>query len=110
MACHVRLADEAFEAHMDGMEFDRKDVAMSTLSINSILARIADAMAKLTRERDIIYANALAIRHIEVMPDYLRRDIGVPEGADIAAVIERGTARGEDNGIRRVTAARPCTA
>ena len=66
---------------------------MSTASNHSVLARIARATKTLIRGHARKRSNAMAVHHIETLPTYLRRDIGLPDDADIVDAVEHGLAR-----------------
>ncbi|MBX3567363.1 MAG: DUF1127 domain-containing protein [Rhizobiaceae bacterium] len=66
---------------------------MSIPSILPIVASLATAVKTLYRKWFRARANARTVRYLHGMPDYLRRDIGLTEHADIAQAVDRGLAR-----------------
>lgn len=62
-------------------------------SIQSVFARIVDTTELLMRDHSRKRSNAMTVRHIAALPAYLRRDIGLPDDADIVEVVEHGLAR-----------------
>jgi hypothetical protein len=93
MIADVRLAGKVREVHMQGIELSLKEVPMLTAAIHAMLARVLQEIATLRRSHSRKRKNSMAIRHIEALPDYLRRDIGLADGADIADAVEHGIAR-----------------
>lgn len=80
-------------AHINDIEFIRKEARMSIASTRSTLDRIAHATRALIRGHAKKRSNAITVRHLATLPAYLRRDIGLPDDADIAEVVEHGLAR-----------------
>nr|WP_295466112.1 hypothetical protein [Mesorhizobium sp.] len=80
-------------AHIDDIEFIRKEAHMSIGSPRSALARIAHMTRAMIRGHAKKRSNAITVRHLATLPAYLRRDIGLPDNADIAEVVEHGLAR-----------------
>jgi hypothetical protein len=66
---------------------------MLTAAIHAMLARVLRETATLWRSHARKRSNAMAIRHLEALPAYLRRDIGLADGADIAEAVEHGIVR-----------------
>lgn len=66
---------------------------MSIASPRSALDRIAHATRTLISSQAKKRSNAITVRHLATLPAYLRRDIGLPDDADIAEVVEHGLAR-----------------
>jgi hypothetical protein len=93
MIADVRLACKARPVHMQGIEPGPEEVAMLTAAIHAMLARALRETAILRRFHARKHSNAMAIRHLEALPAYLRRDIGLADGADIAAAVEHGIPR-----------------
>lgn len=80
-------------AHIDDIEFIRKEVHMSIASTRSTLARIAHVTRTLIRGNARKRSNAITVRYLATLPAYLRRDIGLPDDADLIEAVEHGFAR-----------------
>lgn len=65
---------------------------MLIAAIPSILARLGHAAVARMRDYSRKHHNARTICHLEALPAYLRRDIGLPDDADIAAIVDHGPA------------------
>ncbi|MCO5160434.1 MAG: hypothetical protein M9939_04820 [Mesorhizobium sp.] len=62
-------------------------------TVRSVFAHFVDAVEIVMLDRARKRAKAMAVRHIEDLPAYLRRDIGIRDDADIVEVVEHGLAR-----------------
>lgn len=66
---------------------------MPVPSITPIAAGLATAVKTLHQRWSRARTNARIVRHLQGMPGYLRRDIGLTDDADVAKVVDRGLAR-----------------
>lgn len=87
------MAGKTILAHIDDIGFSRKEAPMSSASTRSTLDRIAHATRALIRGHAKKRSNAITVRHLATLPAYLRRDIGLPEDADLVEAVEHGLAR-----------------
>ena len=63
---------------------------MSISVVHSIVAGLGNGAARFLSRRARANQHAQAIVHLEALPDYLRRDIGLPEDVSLAEAVERG--------------------
>ena len=66
---------------------------MLIASMHSILAGMGREIATLRLTHARKRRNAMSVLHLEALPAYLRRDIGLPDDADIVDVVEHGLVR-----------------
>ncbi len=91
--------------HIDDIELIRLEAFMLIATIRFILGRIVRATRNLNRAHARKRSNAMNVCHLATLPAYLHRDIGLPDDADIAAVVERGLVRRAADGSPRRTLA-----
>jgi len=65
-------------------------------TVRSVFAHLVDAVEFVMLDHARKRSNAMAIRHIEDLPAYLRRDIGILDDAQIGDAVERGGHRIDD--------------
>jgi hypothetical protein len=66
---------------------------MLIASIQSVLGRLARAALRSLRIQTKMRRNAAAVRHLESLPDYLQRDVGLPHDVAIADVVDGAVSR-----------------
>jgi hypothetical protein len=74
---------------MDDATIDLR-LAMTLPAIGHILAELRFKFRTLRQNRLKRRATARAIRHLEGLPAYLLRDVGILDAADIAGAVGRG--------------------
>lgn len=63
---------------------------MSSLAIRTVTVRLWHAVALKRMTYDRKRTNAIAVRHLETLPAYLLKDIGLAGYAEIEAAVEQG--------------------
>ena len=76
-------------------------------TVRSVFAQLVDAVEIVMLDRARKRSNAIAVRHIEDLPAYLRRDIGILDDAQIGDAVERGGRRIDDQDACRSLAIVP---
>jgi hypothetical protein len=64
-------------------------------SISAGIIRLADRLVSAWRQRGARRRKARIVRHVEGLPPYLLKDIGLAGTSDVAAAVDRGRAPGE---------------
>jgi hypothetical protein len=70
---------------------------MSIPSINSVAARILNGTTTLMQNQARARSRSEVAAYLEGMPEYLRKDIGLVDGADIIEAVEHGILRNRGN-------------
>lgn len=76
-------------------------------TVRSVFAHVVDAVEIVMLDHARRRSNAMAVRHIEDLPVYLRRDIGILDDAEIGDAVERGGRRTDDRDACRPLAIVP---